>query len=94
MTRHSSKSNVLKNVNTVFYVLFMKLMIPLHRRKSKEKGNDQELLQPNPTYHPQNQSGKKDTHKNDKRSRKTSTVNRMNCSFSSRGGVGGGECTS
>ena len=29
----------------------------------KEKGNDQELVQSNPTSHPQNQKGKKDTYK-------------------------------
>ena len=31
---------------------------------SKQKGNDQKLIQSHPTSDPQNQKGKKDTHKN------------------------------
>ena len=45
----------------------LKQMISLVKKnifvQSKQKGNDQELIQSHPTSYPQYQKGKKDTHK-------------------------------
>ena len=50
----------------IFYLSIPMFFIDLYRFLSKWKGSDQELIQSNPTCHPQNQKGKNDINKIDK----------------------------